>query len=156
MIKINVITDNSFWKKKINKKEKFFNLLVKSFPKKYRFINKKINLTVLLSNNTNIKKLNKKFRNMNKPTDVLSFPSGENYKGKKVSYLGDIIISYEFMNKPKKISLFDFKKKIIKIFIHGFLHLIGFDHLKIKDFKKMVKEEEKIFKSVNLNFEKFA
>ena len=93
---------------------------------------------------------------MNKPTDVLSFPSGENYKGKKVSYLGDIVISYEFMNKPKKISLFDFKKKIIKIFIHGFLHLIGFDHLKIKDFKKMVKEEEKIFKSVNLNFEKFA
>ena len=156
MIKINVITDNNFWKKKINKKEKFFNLLVKSFPKKYRFINKKINLTVLLSNNTNIKKLNKKFRNMNKPTDVLSFPSGENYKGKKVSYLGDIVISYEFMNKPKKISLFDFKKKIIKIFIHGFLHLIGFDHLKIKDFKKMVKEEEKIFKSVNLNFEKFA
>ena len=111
MIKINVITDNNFWKKKINKKEKFFNLLVKSFPKKYRFINKKINLTVLLSNNTNIKKLNKKFRNMNKPTDVLSFPSGENYKGKKVSYLGDIVISYEFMNKPKKISLFDFKKK---------------------------------------------
>ncbi len=156
MIKINVITDNNFWKKKINKKEKFFNLLVKSFPKKYRFINKKINLTVLLSNNTNIKKLNKKFRNMNKPTDVLSFPSGENYKGKKVSYLGDIVISYEFMNKPKKISLFDFKKKIIKIFIHGFLHLIGFDHLKIKDFKKMVKEEEKILKSVNLNFEKFA
>ena len=156
MIKINVITDNNFWKKKINKKEKFFNLLVKSFPKKYRFINKKINLTVLLSNNTNIKKLNKKFRNMNKPTDVLSFPSGENYKGKKVSYLGDIVISYEFMNKPKKISLFDFKKKIIKIFIHGFLHLIGFDHLKIKDFKKIVKEEEKIFKSVNLNFEKFA
>ena len=142
--------------KKLNKKKKFFNLLVKSFPKKYRFTNKRIDLTVLLSNNYNIKKLNKKFRNKNKPTDILSFPSGENYKKKKDSYLGDIIISYEFMNKPKKISLLEFKKRIVKIFIHGFLHLIGFDHLRDKDFKKMTKEEEKILKTVNLNFEKFA
>ncbi len=156
MINIKVLTDNDLWKKKLYKKEKFFNLLVKSFPKKYRFINKRIDLTVLLSNNSNIKKLNKKFRKKNKPTDILSFPSGENYKKKKISYLGDIIISYEFMNKPKKTSLLAFKKRIIKIFIHGFLHLIGFDHLRTKDFKKMIKEEEKIFKSVNLNFEKFA
>ena len=60
------------------------------------------------------------------------------------------------MNKPKKISLLEFKKRIVKIFIHGFLHLIGFDHLRDKDFKKMTKEEEKILKTVNLNFEKFA
>ncbi len=156
MIKINVLTDNNSWKKKINKKEKFFNTLVKFFPKKYKFINKKIDLTVLLSNNANIKKLNKKFRKKNKPTDVLSFPSGENYKKKKVSYLGDIIISYEYMNNSKKITLKEFKKNIIRIFIHGFLHLIGFDHLRIKDFKRMVKEEEKILKIVYLNFEKFA
>ena len=41
-----------------------------------------------------------------------------------------------------------FKKKLIKIFIHGYLHLLGFDHIKNNDYKKMLKEEEQIYKSV--------
>ena len=155
MIKAEVLVDHSAWKKKISNSSDLFNRILKNLPKKYSFKNKKTIVTVLLSNNLKIKQLNKIFRKKNKPTDILSFPIKKKVNN-KIFYLGDIIISYEFMNKPKKISLFDFKKKIIKIFIHGFLHLIGFDHLKIKDFKKMVKEEEKIFKSVNLNFEKFA
>ena len=53
------------------------------------------------------------------------------------------------MNKPKSLTDLDFKKKIIKIFIHGFLHLIGYDHIKLKDFKKMLKEEKKIYKFIN-------
>ena len=53
------------------------------------------------------------------------------------------------MNKPKSLTDLDFKKKIIKIFIHGFLHLLGHDHIKLKDFKKMFKEEEKIYKFIN-------
>ena len=52
------------------------------------------------------------------------------------------------MNKPKSQTNRKFKEKIIKTFIHGFLHLLGFDHLKNKDYLKMLKEEEKIFKSV--------
>ena len=43
-----------------------------------------------------------------------------------------------------------FKEKVIKTFIHGFLHLLGFDHIKDKDYKKMLCEEERIYKSVNL------
>ena len=64
---------------------------------------------------------------------------------KKNFYLGDIIISYEFINIPKSLSNFEFKDKVIKIFIHGFLHLLNYDHIKLKDFKKMAKEEEKIY-----------
>ena len=52
------------------------------------------------------------------------------------------------MNKPKNLSNIKFKKKTIKIFIHGFLHLLGYDHVKLKDYRKMIKEEQKIFKSV--------
>ena len=52
------------------------------------------------------------------------------------------------MNKQKNISIFDFKQKVIKIFIHGFLHLLGHDHIKLKDFKKMSKEEDKIYKFI--------
>ena len=74
MIKINVLTEEISWSKKIKKKENLFNKVCKYFPKKFRFINKKVNLTLLLSNNQKIKILNKKFRNKNKHTDILSFP----------------------------------------------------------------------------------
>ena len=52
------------------------------------------------------------------------------------------------MNKPRNLSDYDFREKVCKIFIHGFLHLLGFDHIREKDYKIMLKEEEKIFKSV--------
>ena len=156
MISIDVVSDNNLWNKKIKKKIFFFNSLVRFFPKKYRFIKKKITLTVLLSNNHNIKKLNKRFRNNDKSTDVLSFPSEKKFNVKKDTYLGDIVISYTFMNNPKNISNLDFKDKVTKIFIHGFLHLLGHDHVKLKDFKKMNQEEEKIYKFVKIKSKKLV
>ena len=148
MISIDVVSESSLWSKKIKKTNVFFNSLVKVFPKKYRFIKKKVSLTVLLSNNKNIKKLNKKFRNKNKVTDVLSFPSEKKINIKKSPYIGDIIISYDFMNKPKTLSILEFKNKLSKIFIHGFLHLLGYDHIRLKDFKVMLIEEEMIYQTI--------
>ena len=145
MISIEVVSESSLWRKRIKKPDFFFNSLVQVFPKKYRFIKKKVTLTILLSNNKNIKKLNKKFRNKNKSTDVLSFPSEKKLNIKKSPYIGDIVISYEFMNKPKVLNILEFKNKVSKIFIHGFLHLLGYDHIKLKDFKKMLIVEEKIY-----------
>ena len=148
MIKVNVLAEDKSWAKKIKKKEIFFNNLCKFFPKKFQFVNKKIYLTLLLSNNKNIKKLNKKFRNKNKHTDILSFPFHQKSKKLKETYLGDIIISFNYMNKSKNLSTYNFKEKVAKIFIHGFLHLLDFDHIKNKDYTKMLKVEQKIFKSV--------
>ncbi|MDC1139462.1 rRNA maturation RNase YbeY [Candidatus Pelagibacter sp.] len=156
MINIEVVSDYRLWSKKIKKPDIFFNTLVQFFPKKYKFIKKKVNLTLLLSNNKSIKKLNKKFRDKNKVTDVLSFPSEKKLNIKKSSYIGDIIVSYEFMNKPKNLSALEFRNKVTKIFIHGFLHLLGYDHIKLKDFKKMLIEEEKIFKTIKTKIEKLA
>ena len=156
MISVDVVLDCNLWKKKIKNEIFFFNSLVTFFPRKYRFIKKKISLTVLLSDNNNIKKLNKKFRKKNKATDVLSFPFEKKLAIKKITYLGDIVISYEFMNKPKYLDNLEFKKKVVKIFIHGFLHLLGHDHIKLKDFKKMIKEEEKIHQTINSKIIKFA
>ena len=155
MISIDVVSDNNLWNKKIKKKV-FFNTLVKIFPKKYRFIGKKINLSILLSDNKNIKKLNKSFRNKNKSTDVLSFPFEKKLNLKKNTYLGDIIISYEFINKPGSLNNLEFKSRVIKIFIHGFLHLLGHDHIKLKDFKKMLVEEKKIYKAIKTKIVKFV
>ena len=148
MINIDVFSDEKAWSKKIRKKEHFFKNICKFFPKKYQYLNKKVSLTLLLSNNRGIKKLNKNFRNKNKSTDILSFPFSKNIKLKKETYLGDIIISYNFMDKPKSQKLKNFKDKVIKTFIHGFLHLLSFDHIKNRDYKKMLKEEERIYKSV--------
>ena len=148
MINLNVFSEEKAWSKKLKKKDFFFKNICNAFPKKYKFLNKKISLSLLLSNNKNIKILNKKFRNKNKSTDILSFPSSKILKISKQTYLGDMIISFNFMNKPKSLTDKQFKEKITKTFIHGFLHLLGFDHVKNKDYLKMLKEEEKIFKSV--------
>jgi len=145
MISVNVILENKLWNTKIKKINNFLNNIIKLFPQKYQFKGKKVSFSVLLSNNKNIKKLNNRFRKKNKPTDVLSFPLENNIKRKKILYLGDIIISYEFINKPKSLKNIEFSEKLIKIFIHGFLHLLNYDHIKLKDYKKMYKEEVKIF-----------
>ncbi len=112
MIKVNVLSEENSWSKKIKKKELFFNKICNMFPKKYRFINKKIYLTLLLSNNKTI------------------------------------IISFNYINKPKNLDNYKFKIKTIKIFIHGFLHLLGHDHQKSKEYKQMLNEEKKIFRSI--------
>ena len=156
MINVDVVSDCKLWNKKIKKSDIFFNTLAKFFPKKYKFIKKKVSLTVLLSNNKNIRKLNKKFRNKNKATDVLSFPSEKKLNIKKSSYIGDIVISYEFINKPKTLNALEFKDKAIKIFIHGYLHLLGYDHVKFEDFKKMLIEEKKIYKTIETKIAKLV
>ena len=156
MINIDVVSECNFWHKKIKKPNFFFNTLTNFFPKKYRFIKKKVSLTVLLSNNKNIKKLNKKFRNKNKSTDVLSFPFEKKLNIKKTPYIGDIVISYEFMNKPKNLSVLEFNNKVAKVFIHSFLHLLGHDHIRLKDFKEMLVEEKKIYQTIETKIAKLV
>ncbi len=148
MININVFSEEKAWSKRLKNRDLFFQKICKAFPKKYKFSKKKVTLTLLLSNNKNIQKLNKFFRKKNKPTDILSFPLNKKVRISKQTYLGDIIISYNFMNKPRSLNKNFFNEKVIKIFIHGFLHLLGFDHKKNKDYIKMNKEETKIYNSV--------
>ncbi len=148
MIKVNVFCEEKSWSKKIKKRQELFNNICKNFPKKYRFLKKRVYFTLLLSNNKKIKDLNKKFRKKNTHTDVLSFPFEQKKKNLKEIYLGDIIISFNYMDKPKNLTLKEFKKKTVRIFIHGFLHLLGYDHIKDKDYKKMINIEQKVFKSV--------
>ena len=136
MIKANVILDHYKWKNKIKNPINYFkkklNKLNKigSFKKKHEF-------SVLLTNNKKMKSLNFKFRKKNKPTDVLSFPFWQ--VEKKYIYIGDIAISFEIVNQRSKNS--NFFLEFDKMWIHGYFHLIGYDHKKIKDFKKMTKKE---------------
>ena len=148
MISINVFSEEKAWSKRLKNSDLFFQKICNAFPKKYKFLNKKVSFTLLLSNNKNIQKLNKIFRKKNKSTDILSFPLDKKIKISKNTYLGDIIISYNYLDKPRSQNLKSFKEKVTKLFIHGFLHLLGFDHKKNKDYSKMLKEENLLFKSV--------
>ena len=152
MINVEVFSEEKGWSTKLKRKKVFFNEVCKAFPKRYKFLNRKVSLSLMLSNNKKIQKLNKNFRNKNRPTDILSFPLRKKIKIKKKTYIGDIIISYNFINKPKMQNKEIFKEKLIKTFIHGFLHLLNFDHKKNKDYKKMLKVEEQIYKSVISKF----
>ena len=154
MISVNVFSEEKAWSKRLKNTDIFFKKICNAFPKKYKFLNKKISLSLLLSNNKNIKKLNKHFRKKNKSTDILSFPLDKEIKISKNTYLGDIIISYNYLDKPRSQDLKLFKEKVIKIFIHGFLHLLGFDHKKNSDFNKMQREENKLFNLLEKKIEK--
>ena len=154
MININVFSEEKAWSKRLTNSDLFFQKICNAFPKKYKFLNKKVSFTLLLSNNKNIQKLNKLFRKKNKPTDILSFPFNKKVRISKQTYLGDIIISYNFINKPKSLNTKLFREKVTKIFIHGFLHLLGFDHKKNKDYIKMLKEERQIYNSIISNIKK--
>ena len=151
MIRVNVQVNNKSWYKKISNPQKY---LSKKLNKIARFINlfnkKNISFTILLTNSSNMKKLNKKFRNLDKSTDVLSFPflnekQLKHIKQKKF-YLGDVAISYEIINLRSKKNTF--LLEFDKVWIHGLLHLLGYDHLKDKDYFKMNKVEKKILNLV--------
>ena len=148
MISVNVFSEEKAWSKRLKNKDLFFKKVCNAFPNKYKFFKKKVSFTLLLSNNKNIKKLNKVFRNKNKSTDILSFPLDKKTKISKNIYLGDIIISYNYLDKPRSQDSKIFEERVIKIFIHGFLHLLGFNHIKNKDYSKMLREENLLFKSV--------
>ena len=149
MIDINVLSEEGAWSNRLKKKEQFFRDICKAFPKKYRFFNKRISLTLLLSNNKNIKRLNKNFRNKNKSTDILSFPFykkkdlTKTIKNKKQIYLGDIIINLDKIKEKNDNTKFQIE--FDKLWLHGLLHLFGYKHLRNKDFKKMNNLEKRYF-----------
>ena len=145
MIKANVLVDFPKWKKKIKNPEKYIQTKIKKLNKIYSFVNKKQEFSILLTSKKKMKNLNYKFRKKNKSTDVLSFPLNNILRND--IYIGDIAIGFEFVDKKSYISKFQYE--FDKLWIHGYLHLIGYDHKNIKDYKKMIKKEKLLFKNLN-------
>ena len=150
MIKVNVEVDNKSWQTKIRNPKKYFSKKLKKVSKIVKFFKKKnITFTILLSNSFNMKKLNKKFRNHNKSTDVLSFPfiksNNLKYLKRKNFYIGDIAVSYAIINSRSKKS--NFFLEFDKAWVHGLLHLVGYNHIKNTDYLQMSKIEKKILNS---------
>ena len=145
MIKVNIVVDKKIWIKKLKEPEVYFRKKLNKLSKLSNFKNKNQEFTVMLTNNKKMKDLNLKFRNKNVSTDILSFPLKVKLKNKL--YLGDIAISFEIINKRAKSTSFD--HELDKMWIHGYLHLLGHDHKKNKDYYLMNKRENLIFKKLN-------
>ncbi len=147
MIKVNVEIKSKSWHKKINNPKKYFSKKLKKISKIIRFFKgKNIIFTILLTNSRNMKKLNKKFRKRNNSTDVLSFPffSSKNLQSikEKNFYIGDIAISYEIIDSRSKKN--NFFLEFDKVWIHGLLHLVGYNHIRNKDYFRMDRIEKRI------------
>ena len=142
MIKANVILDYPKWKTKIKNPSQYIKKRLQILSKIYSFKYKNQEFTIFLTNNKKMKNLNNKFRKKNKTTDVLSFPLKYIYRNNL--YLGDIAINFGIINKRSIKS--NFIKEFDKMWVHGYCHLIGYDHKKLKDFYKMNQKEKLILK----------
>ena len=148
MIKVNVIVDNNIWKKYVKNPENYLKKKIKKIEKNNFFKKISFELSILLTDNKKIKKLNNKFRKKNKSTDVLSFPYYQkkeikNLLKKKLEfYLGDIAVNIQKIDCKKNEQ--NVKKKLNILWIHGLLHLMGYRHKTNKDYKKMQSLEKKL------------
>ena len=148
MIKVNVILNDISWKKYIKNPNSFIDKKIELLNKKNKLYKKNTLIcSLLLSGAKEIKRLNQKFREKNQSTDVLSFPFYEKnqlnnkIRKEKEVYLGDIIINLsQVKNKNNKVK---FKEELNKLWIHGLLHLLGYDHKSNTKYLKMQKLENK-------------
>ena len=148
MINADVVVENKSWNNKIKDPNNYIKRKIKKIYKFNSLKKKHFSLTILLTNNSKMRYLNKKFRNKSKTTDVLSFPNLDVVDLKKKNntkiYLGDIALNYEIINRRSKDSNFDLE--FDKMWIHGYLHLLGYNHKKVRDYKVMKKIEDQILK----------
>ena len=122
--------------------------------------NTKLSITVTLTTPENIQEINKKYRGIDKATDVLSFPMFEKEelveKIEKKDFvhediLGDIIISIEKVKEQAKEYEHGFEREFSYMLVHGFYHLMGYDHIQEEDKQKMRPKEEKILMDLKVN-----
>ena len=151
MIKINVIVKDKAWLKFIKNPEIYLKKKINKISKDKFFEKRKYYFSLQLASTKEIRFLNKKFRKKNKSTDVLSFPNQTKKKLNNLTklkieiYLGDIIIN---LKKVNRLSITLFKKHLDVLWIHGLVHLFGYDHKKDSSYKKMKTIEKRFLKKL--------
>lgn len=116
-------------------------------------------IDIILTNPENIRKINNQYRNIDKETDVLSFPMFEKEeienlkdKGNDIEEaLGDIIISIKKVQEQAEEYGHSFERELAYMLIHGFYHLMGYDHMNEEEKKQMREKEEGVLSKLNIN-----
>ena len=122
-------------------------------------LDSKLIITITFTTPEDIRKINKKYRKIDKATDVLSFPMfekaelDEKIKNKDFLYedvLGDVIISIDKVKEQAEEYGHSFERELSYMLVHGFYHLMGYDHIEEEDKKVMRPKEEKILNDLKI------
>ena len=139
--------------------EKIIEPVLKECYKEENLLNSKLSVQITLTNPENIKKFNKEYRNIDKETDVLSFPMfnkeelEKKIKNNDFAYediLGDMVISIERVEEQAKEYGHSFQRELSYMVVHSFYHLMGYDHIEEQDKIQMREKEEKILQKLNI------
>ena len=135
--------------------EKHIKYVLEECFKEEKIDNKKLYMNVVLTNPENIRKINKEQRNIDKETDVLSFPMFEKDEIKTIpdtqfDILGDIVISVERVKKQAIEYGHSFERELSYMVVHGFYHIMGYDHMEDMDKQEMRKKEETILNKLKI------
>ena len=148
--------------KDVQENEKYEKIVKKVLEQCFKedyMLDSKLYITITFTTPQNIKEINKKYRNIDKATDVLSFPMFEKdeleTKIKNKDYvcedvLGDIIISIEKVQEQAEEYGHSFERELSYMIVHGFYHLMGYDHIKEEDKKVMRPKEEKVLNDLKI------
>src|SRR5258706_8797863 len=109
-----------------------------------------VNLSVVLTDNRRLHKLNRDYLGVDAPTDVLSFPASESDPETGACYIGDILISVPYATKGAKQAGNSLEAELQLLVVHGVLHLLGHDHAKPKEKAKMWKVQAEILEVLGL------
>ncbi len=139
--------------------EEIINKVLYECFKEENLLNTNIYISITLTNPENIRNINKKYRNIDKETDVLSFPMFEKDEIQAIigsneyvvdDVLGDIVISLEKVKEQAIEYGHSFERELAYMLAHGFYHLMGYDHIEEEDKSIMRYREEKILKKLNI------
>ena len=139
----------------IEKNTQFENIICKVINecfKTEKLENKGIYVSITLTNPDTIWKINKQYRNVDRPTDVLSFPMFEKNEIPNIQndILGDIVISIAQVEKQAEEYGHSFERELSYMTVHGFYHLMGYDHIEENDKQEMRKKEENILQKIGM------
>ena len=144
------------------KYEKIISKVVRKCFETEKLENSKLYISITLTNPTNIQRINKEYRKIDKSTDVLSFPMFEkeelDEKIKKQDFkfedvLGDIVVSIEKVQEQAIEYGHSFERELSYMVVHGFYHLLGYDHMIEEDKCIMRQKEENILKMLEITRE---
>ncbi len=142
--------------------EEIIQDVIKTCYKQEKIENSKLIITITLTTPENIKEINKTYRDIDRATDVLSFPIFEKDElDKKIEkkdfeiedMLGDIVISIEKVEEQAVEYGHSFERELSYMVVHGFYHLMGYDHIKEDDKKIMRKKEEQVLEKLGIQRE---
>ena len=140
--------------------EKTINKVVQKCFEEEGLLNSKMIMTITLTTPEEIRKINNQYRKIDKATDVLSFPMFEKQElDEKIEnndflcedVLGDIIISIEMVKEQAEEYGHSFERELSYMIVHGFYHLMGYDHIEEEDKKIMRPKEEKVLNFLNIS-----